>query len=68
MAHIDITGTQHYVGGIGHTKTDVDPAAPVYATTNPVTGGIANKTYVLTQAQYDAIVTKDASTLYIIVG
>jgi phospholipase/lecithinase/hemolysin len=34
MAHIDITGTQHYVGGIGHLHTDVDPSSPVYATTS----------------------------------
>jgi len=38
----------------------------VVGTFNPLTGGIT-KISKLTQAQYDAIVTKDDSTLYVIV-
>lgn len=38
----------------------------VIATTDPVTGGIT-KIWTGTQAQYDAIATKDDSTLYVIV-
>ena len=40
---------------------------PVTAVTDPVTGGIT-KIATLTQAQYDALATKAADTLYIIVA
>lgn len=37
-----ITGTQHYVAGIGHPKTETTTEAPpVMALTDPLTGGIA---------------------------
>jgi len=36
--------------------------------TNPLTGGIIKTLWVGTQAQYDAIVTKDANTQYNIVA
>ena len=40
---------------------------PVIASKN-LTGGIANTIWNGTQAQYDAIVTKDANTVYLIAG
>ena len=36
--------------------------------TKTLTGGIANTIWNGTQAQYDAIVTKDANTVYLIAG
>jgi hypothetical protein len=30
MAQVDITGVQHYVGGIGHPKTDVQSSGPAF--------------------------------------
>ena len=40
----------------------------VSAITNTLTGEIVKTLYVLTQTEYDAIVTKDPSTLYLISG
>ena len=41
---------------------------PAMAITNTLTGEIVKTLYVLTQTEYDAIVTKDPSTLYLISG
>jgi len=46
MAHVDITGTQHYTQGIGQTKAAVNPQPPVEFSIDPLTGmgvGIAGK-------------------------
>lgn len=45
-----------------------DGGSVVTAQTNPVTGGIIKTLWTGTQAQYDAIATKDANTMYVIVG
>ena len=47
-----------------HTGTDTDL---VTAVTGPGGGGGITQVVSLTQTQYDAIVTKDAATLYVIV-
>lgn len=41
---------------------------PVTAEFNPIAGVVVNLIVNLTQAAYDAIGTKDANTLYVIVG
>lgn len=50
-------------GGKYYRSTDLVeiPSVP-----EPPNNGIVNRTLVLTQAQYDEIVTKDGSTLYCI--
>lgn len=45
-----------------------DNITMVTAETNPVTGAVARYIVNLTQAEYDALATKDANTLYLIVG
>lgn len=45
-----------------------DSGAPVMAIVNPLTGRLINTLWVGTQAQYDAIATKDANTEYNIVA
>jgi len=45
----------------------LDGLGVVKAVTNPVTGGISIISK-LTQAEYDALAVKDASTLYVIVA
>lgn len=53
--------------GVGdNVEVFIAPYGNVSATSNPLTGGIATISK-LTQAQYDALAVKDASTLYVIV-
>lgn len=65
----DITGRQNYVMGIGHPKTETTTeSSPAMVLTDPLTGETVQTISVVTQAQYDALGTKDAKTLYIIKG
>jgi len=62
-------GTTAAFNAIFNAKPTVDADADIVrAKSNPLTGGIVNLIWNGTQAQYDAIAVKDASTLYVIVG
>lgn len=57
--------------GLGLATTDLDGdvgnGIPVTSNTNPVSGAVVKSIWVGTQAQYDAIATKDINTEYNIV-
>ena len=58
---------QGTLGPEGWTPPPIQGGIP-RVVTDPLTGEMVQIIAVVTQAQYDAIVTKDAKTLYIIKG